>query len=170
MNSTAPLQGPDLLTSLHELSAFDCGKPALNTYLLRFALVNQLSGTARTYVVHRDNNVAGYYSLAAAAVEPATAPARVGKGLARHPIPLTLLARLAIDQSEQGGGLGAALLKDAFKKFLLAQEIVASRALLVHAKDDAAAKFYLRFGFEASRLDKRHLYVLTKDIKKTLRV
>jgi len=164
----APLQGPELLTSSHELAAFDCGKPALNTYLVRFALVNQLSGTARTYVAHRGKSVAGYYSLAAAAVEPASAPARVGKGLARHPIPLTLLARLAVDKSEQGRGLGSALLKDAFKKFLLAQEIVASRAMLVHGKDDEAAKFYVRYGFEASHIDRYHLYMLSKDIKKTL--
>ena len=168
MSSTAPFQGPELLTSSHELAAFDCGKPALNTYLVRFALMNQLSGTARTYVAQRAHRIVGYYSLAAAAVEPASAPTRVGKGLARYPIPLTLLARLAVDKAEQGNGLGSALLKDAFKNFLLAQEIVASRALLVHAKDDEAAKFYARYGFEASHLDKYHLYMLTKDIKKTL--
>lgn len=165
---SAPLQGPELLTSTHDLSAFDCGKPPLNTFLQRFALVNQLSATARTYVVHRDNQVVGYYSLAAAAMEPAVTTSRVSKGLARHPIPLTLLARLAVDRTEKGRGLGPALLKDAFKKFLTAQEIVASRALLVHAKDDEAAKFYARYGFEASPIDKYHLYVLTKDIKKTL--
>jgi GNAT superfamily N-acetyltransferase len=112
----------------------------------------------------------GFYSLAAAAVEAASAPSRVGKGLAKHPIPLTLLARLAVDKAEQGSGLGSALLKDAFKKFLLAQEIVASRALLVHAKDEEAARFYRRYGFEASYIDKYHLYMLTKDIKKTLKL
>jgi predicted N-acetyltransferase YhbS len=92
----------------------------------------------------------------------------VGKGLARHPIPLALLARLAVDQSEQGNGLGSALLKDAFKKLLIAQEIVASRAILVHAKDDEAAKSYARYGFEASYIDRYHLYMLTKEFKKTL--
>jgi len=168
VSSPAPLQGPELLTSTHDLAAFACGKAPLNTFLQRFALVNQLSATARTYVVHRDNRVVGYYSLAAAAVDPASAPARIARGLARFPIPLTLLARLAVDRAEQGRGLGPALLKDAFKKFLAAQEIVASRALLVHAKDDEAAKFYARFGFEASHIDRHHLYMLTKDIKRTL--
>ena len=167
---SAPLQGPELLTSTHVHTAFDCGKAPLNTFLQRFALINQLSATARTYVVHRDNQIVGYYSLAAAAAEPAATTSRVIKGLARYPIPLTLLARLAVDRTEQGRGLGPAMLKDAFKKFLAAQEIVASRALLVHAKDDEAAKFYAHYGFEASPIDKYHLYLLTKDIKKTLAV
>lgn len=170
MTSTAPLRGPEPLTGSHELGAFHCGKPALDAYLVRFALVNQQNGTARTYIAHRGMRVVGYYSLAAAAIEPAGAPARVSKGLARHPIPLTLLARLAVDKAEQGSGLGSALLKDAFKKFLLAQEIVASRALLVHAKDREAAKFYARYGFEASHVDEYHRYMLTKDIRKTLGV
>jgi GNAT superfamily N-acetyltransferase len=168
--SSGPLQGPDPLTSAHDLTSFDCGKAALNSFLRRFALVNQFSGTSRTYVVHRDNRVLGYYSLAAAAVDPAGAPSRVGRGLARFPIPLTLLARLAIDRAEQGRGIGSALLKDAFKKFLMAQEIVVSRALLVHAKDDEAGRFYAHYGFEPSPIDRHHLFVLTKDIKKTLRL
>lgn len=168
MSAPAPLQGPEPLNSTHDLSAFDCGKAPLNTFLLRSALVNQLNATARTYVVHRENRVVGYYSLSAAAVEPTSAPSRVGKGLPRLPIPLTLLARLAVDRAEQGKGLGPALLKDACKKFLAAQEIVASRALLVHAKDEEAAKFYTHYGFEPSHIDKHHLYLLTKDIKKTL--
>jgi GNAT superfamily N-acetyltransferase len=165
---SAPLLGPELLTSTHVLAAFDCGKALLNTFLQRFALVNQLSATSRTYVAHRNNQVVGYYSLAAAAAEPAATTSRVSKGLARHPIPLTLLARLAVDRTEQGRGLGPALLKDAFKNFLIAQEIVASRALLVHAKDDQAARFYAHYGFEASPIDRYHLYMLMKDIKRTL--
>ena len=80
-----------------------------------------------------------------------------------------MLARLAVDRSEAGRGLGKALLKDAFVRFLGAQEIVASRVLLVHAIDEDARQFYERFGFEASSVDQYHLYLLTKDIKKTLR-
>jgi GNAT superfamily N-acetyltransferase len=168
VSALVPPTGPEPLSSTHDLATFDCGKAPLNTFLLRFALLNQFNATARTYVVHRENRVVGYYSLAAAAVELVSAPPRVGKGLPRLPIPLTLLARLAVDLTEQGNGLGPALLKDAFKKFLAAQEIVASRALLVHAKDDEAAKFYLHCGFEPSHIDKHHLYLLTKNIKKTL--
>jgi GNAT superfamily N-acetyltransferase len=170
MSQPAPLQGPQPLASSHDTTAFDCGKVSLNTFLQRFALVNQLSSTARTYVALRNSTVVGYYSLAAAAVEPAATTARVSKGLAKYPIPLTLLARLAVDQAEQGRGLGPALLKDAFKRFLLAQEIVASCALLVHAKDEEAARFYAHYGFEPSKVDRHHLYMLTKDIKKSLGV
>lgn len=168
MSSPAPLQGPELLDQTHDLSSFDCGKALLNTFLKRFALINQLSASARTYVIHRGSKVLGYHSLAAAAVEPAAAPIRVSKGLGQYPTPLALLARLAIDHAEQGRGLGPALLKDALRRFLMAQEIVASRALLVHAKDDAAAKFYAHYGFQPSPIDPQHLYLLTKDIRKTL--
>jgi GNAT superfamily N-acetyltransferase len=168
MTSPAPLQGPELPTSTHDLASYDCGKPLLNTFLRRFALGNQLSAAARTYVVHRAGKVVGYYSLAAAAVDPAAAPSRISKGPGQYPILLTLLARLAVEHAEQGRGLGPALLKDALRRFLLAQEIVASRALLVHAKDDEAAKFYAHYGFEPSPIDRHHLYLLTKDIKKTL--
>ena len=83
-------------------------------------------------------------------------------------VPATLLARLAVDRSEAGQGFGQALLKDAFARFLRAQEIVASRVLLVHAIDDDARHFYEHFGFEASAVDKYHLYLPTKDIKKTV--
>lgn len=85
-------------------------------------------------------------------------------------VPATLLARLAVDRSEAGRGLGKALLKDAFVRFLRAQEIVASRVLLVHAIDEDARQFYARFGFEVSSMHKYHLYLLAKDIKKTLRL
>jgi len=87
MSNPAPLQGPELLNQTHDLSSFDCGKALLNTFLKRFALINQLSASARTYVIHRGSKVLGYYSLAAAAVEPAAAPIRVSKGLGQYPIP-----------------------------------------------------------------------------------
>jgi hypothetical protein len=95
------------LDASHEVDAFDCGKEPLDRFLQRHALVNQKAGSAQTYVVcRREQRVAGYYSLAVGAVEHADAPGRVGKGLARHPIPVMLLARLAIDRAEQGKGLG----------------------------------------------------------------
>ena len=165
---TAPLLGPEPLASHQDTSAFDCGTPALNTYLARYALVNQASGAARTYVALRTARVVGYYSLAAASAEPGRIPARVAKGLARHAIPLTLLARLAVDRTEQGAGLGKALLKDAIKRHLQAQMIIGSRALVAHAKDQRAAAFYARYGFQPSPTDPLHLYLLTKDMRKTL--
>lgn len=164
-----PLQGPELLTEAHDVSGFDCGNEALNHFLHRHALQNQRNQSARTYVALRgETQVIGYYSLAAASAEYETVPVRIAKGLAQHPIPLTLLARLAVDQAEQGCGIGAGLLKDALKRFIQAQSIITARALVVHAKDDQAVEFYRHFGFTPSSLDPYHLYLMTKDIHECL--
>ncbi len=164
-----PLRGPELLTEAHDVSEFDCGNEALNRFLHRHALQNQRNQSARTYVALRgETQVIGYYSLAAASAEYKNVPARIAKGLAQHPIPLTLLARLAVDQAEQGTGIGAGLLKDAMKRFLRAQSIIAARALVVHAKDEQAVEFYRHFGFTPSLLDTYHLYLMTKDIHECL--
>lgn len=162
------LTGPVPLAPEHDVSGFDCGNDALNEFLKRFALANARSGSSRTYVGLRDRRVMGYCSLAAASVESEELPARATQGLARHAVPMILLARLAVDRSEQGQGMGKGLLKDALRRYLAAQEIVGSRGLLVHAKDAAARDFYLRHGFMASPTDDLHLGLLTKDIRKTL--
>jgi len=156
------------LTSVHDVSAFSCGKPSLDDWLRRFALTNQQSDSARTYVLHRANRVLGYYSLAAGSVRPEEVPARVAKGLARHPISVILLARLAVDRSLQGKGIGQKLLADALQRCVGAAEIIAARAVLVHAIDEQAISFYRKFGFEASPLDPRHLMLLMKDLRVTL--
>lgn len=157
------------LDASHEVDAFDCGKEPLDRFLQRHALVNQKAGSAQTYVVCRgEQRVAGYYSLAVGAVEHADAPGRVGKGLARHPIPVMLLARLAIDRAEQGKGLGKALLKDALLRTAQAAEIAGIRALLVHAKDDEARAWYEQFDFEPSPTDPYHLFLLMKDLRALL--
>lgn len=164
-----PLSGPQPLGEAYETALFDCGKAPLNEFLQKHALLAQRANTARSYVALRGIRVLGYYSLTSASIEAGSAAARITKGTGRYPVvSATLLARLAVDRSEAGRGLGKALLKDAFMRFLSAQEIVASRVLLVHAIDDDARQFYERFGFEASSVDKYHLYLLTKDIKKTL--
>jgi Acetyltransferases len=157
------------LDASHEVDAFDCGKETLDRFLQRHALVNQKAGSAQTYVVCRgEQRVAGYYSLTVGAVEHADAPGRVGKGLARHPIPVMLLARLAIDRAEQGKGLGKALLKDALLRTAQAAEIAGIRALLVHAKDDEARAWYEQFDFEPSPTDPYHLFLLMKDLRALL--
>ena len=157
------------LDASHEVDAFDCGKEPLDRFLQRHALVNQKAGSAQTYVVCRgEQRVAGYYSLAVGAVEHADAPGRVSKGLARHPIPVMLLARLAIDRSEQGKGLGKALLKDALLRTAQAADIAGIRALLVHAKDDEARAWYEQFDFEPSPTDPYHLFLLMKDLRALL--
>lgn len=157
------------LDASHDVDAFDCGKEPLDRFLQRHALVNQKAGSAQTYVVCREEQrVVGYYSLAVGAVEHADAPSRVGKGLARHPIPVMLLARLAIDRAEQGKGLGKALLKDALLRTGQAADIAGIRALLVHAKDDEARAWYEQFDFEPSPTDPYHLFLLMKDLRALL--
>src|SRR5213080_3135082 len=106
-----PLNSPVPLEAGHELSVFDCELPALNDYLKRFALQNQRSQSARTYVATRGERVVGYYTLAAGSARREETPARVVKGQAAHPVPVILLARLAVDDIEKGQGLGAGLLK-----------------------------------------------------------
>lgn len=166
---------PELLAGTLPLAAefavaeFSCGRPTLDEYLIRHALNAQRANTARTFVALRGARVVGYYSLVAASVEPEQATARVVQGTGRYPIPLTLLARLAVDRSEQGAGLGKALLKDAMKRFLLAHQQVASRALLVHAADSVARDFYAAFGFEAAAFNPLYLYLLPKDMARALR-
>jgi GNAT superfamily N-acetyltransferase len=123
---------------VRKLSAADCGQPALNQFLQRYALVNQKANSAQTYVCCQADVVVGFYSLAAGSVDPESAPPRVMKGLARHPVPVLILARLAVDQNHQGKGLGKALLKDALLRTAQAADIAGIRCLLVHAKDEAA--------------------------------
>jgi GNAT superfamily N-acetyltransferase len=152
----------------YELKTFNCGVPALDNYLRQFALTNHHNGAARTYVALRGNRVAGYFTLAVGSIEHAEAPSRVTQGLARHPIPVLLLARLATDKTEQGSGLGRALLKQAMLKAVQAADIAGIRAILVHAKDETAKAFYQRFNFEPSPTNDLHLCLLMKDIRKTL--
>jgi predicted N-acetyltransferase YhbS len=159
------LNSPLPLEATHDWSAFDCGVPALNTYLKKFALQNQRSQSARTYVATRGKVVVGYYSLAAASARREETPARVAKGQAAHPVPVILLARLAVDNSEKAKGLGRGLLRDALVRATQAADIVGCRAVMVHAKDDAAAAFYERFGFVKSPVDPLRLFLLMKDIK-----
>jgi GNAT superfamily N-acetyltransferase len=147
------------------MQEFECGTEELNRFLERFALINQRAGSVLTYVAHQSNLVVGYYSLAVGSVAYAEAPARVAKGLARHPVPVMLLARLAVDRRWHGQGLGGGLLKDALRRTLQAADIAGIRALLVHAKDEAARAFYERFDFEPSPTDPFHLFVVLKDIR-----
>jgi GNAT superfamily N-acetyltransferase len=163
-------RGPELLDGEHELALFDCGVAALNIYLQRYALQNNLAGAARTYVATLEDGktVVGYYSLAAGAVERGAAPERVAKGLARHPVPVVLLARLAVHRDYQNQRLGQGLLKDALVRSLAGAQAIGIRAVLVHAKDEAAARFYAKFGFQPSPTDPNHLFLLIKDIKKSL--
>lgn len=148
----------------HVLDSFDCGKEDLNHFLKRRAGSNQQAHSTQTYVLAKEFTVFGYYSLAAGSVSHDKATERVKKGLARHPIPVILLARLAVDVSLQGKGVGAALLKDALLRTAQAADTIGARALLVHAKDDSAKAFYQHFTFEPSPSDPYHLLLIMKDL------
>jgi GNAT superfamily N-acetyltransferase len=168
MDREVPLKQPVALDASHDCSAFDCGAPALNDYLRKYAIQNQQGHSARTYVATRGERVVGYYTLAAGSARREETTARVAKGLSRHPVPVVLLARLAVDRTEQGKGLGAGLLKDALLRAAQAADVIGCRAVLVHAKDDAAKKFHQKFGFEPSPVDELHLYLPMKDVKASL--
>jgi len=164
-SASEPLSPIDKLLSTHEVDSFDCGKEPLNGFLKRFALVNQRNGSSLTYVACRGQCVVGYYSLAVGSVMYEAAPGRITKGLARHPVPVMLLTRLAVDFTEQGTGIGTGLLKDALLRTVQAADIAGIRALLVHAKDEAARAWYLKYDFESSPTDPLHLFLLLKDIR-----
>ena len=152
----------------HAVENFDCGQDALNRFLIRFALPSQQANASQTYVGLADAVVVGFYTLVVSEVAYADAPERLTKGLARHPVPLILLARLAVGAAWQGKGLGAGLLKDAMRRTAQAAEIVGIRALAAHAKDDDARAFYEHFGFLASPTDPLHLFILIKDLRRVV--
>jgi GNAT superfamily N-acetyltransferase len=165
-----PLSAVELLTSSHDLTRFDCGKHAsLNEWLKRFARMNQVSGDTRTYVVHRESRVVGYYSLAPGSISRKEATARASKS-APGPIPVVLLARLAVYKSEQGQGIGSALLKDSLQRAYAGAEIIGGRAVLVHAIDAEAITFYRKYVFESCPGMEWHLMLLMKDLRASLGV
>lgn len=166
MAESGSIRSPAPLTHEHNCDEFDCGSDPLNQYLRRFAWVDQRAGAARTYVAIQAGRVAAYYTLAYGSVEHRLACQRVRKGLAQHPIPVMVLARLAVDRTYQKQGLGKGLLKDALLRTMQAAEIAGLRAVLVHAKDEDARRFHERFGFEPSPLDRFHLMLLLKDLRR----
>jgi len=166
--SEAPYSAPVLLTEEHVCDGFDCGHSLLNDWLRRYALQNQRANAAKTFVVCQGHLVIGYYSLAVGAVDHGTATARVRKGLARHPIPVMVLTRLAVDLHHQGEKMGRCLLRDAILRTLRAADIAGIRAIFVEAKDERVRVFYERFGFEQSPIHSLQLMLLIKDCQKTI--
>ena len=149
----------------HQTENFDCGNKALNHYLIRFARQNQRADSSQTYLALIGERVVGYYTLTVGEVRYGDAPERLAKGLPRYPIPVIILARLAVDRDFQGQRLGQGLLLDTMRRTLQAAKVAGIRAILVHAKDDLAREFYEHFGFEAFSPDSLTLYRLLKDIR-----
>lgn len=136
------LSPPVPLTAAHDLSGFDCGDPALNDWLLHRAMKNE-SRFSRTYVVCEDNRVVAYFCVSAGAIERGASPGKMRRN-APETIPVSVIGRLAVHRSHAGKGLGADLLSDALRRIAVASQSIGIGAVLVHAKDDAARRFYMR--------------------------
>lgn len=149
----------------HNVKQFTCGQVELDRFLIRHALQAQQSNSSQTYVALSGDEVVGFYTIVAGEVQHAQAPERVVKGMARYPIPLLVLARLAVNISAQGRGIGSGLLLDALGRTLQVADMIGVRALAVHAKDQRAVAFYRHFGFTPSPSDARHLFMIIKDIR-----
>jgi GNAT superfamily N-acetyltransferase len=157
--------GPELLTEEHDRSSFSCGKPPLNQYLKKYALVNQKNEISRTYVTTKDRRVIGFYSLAFGSISHDEATQQIKDELPQYPIPIILLARLAVDLKEKGKGLGKGLLRDAMLRTIQAADIGGLRAMLTHAKDEEAKRFYQYYGFQESPTHPLHLMLSIKEIR-----
>jgi predicted N-acetyltransferase YhbS len=162
------LRSPETLGAQHHLDGFDCGKQALNEWLVRHARQAQNSGSAKTFVVADDDRAVGYFSLTVGQIDTFDAPERVRKGMGQYPLPVVILARLAVSLHDQGRGIGFGLLQDAIRRTFLIAEQAGIRAMLTHPIDDEAAKFYIRFGFIKSPLREQQLLLLLKDAHRWL--
>ena len=154
----------------HSVEGFDCGHEALNRFLVRFAWENQQAQASQTYLGLNDDAVIGFYTLVVGEVAFDDAPERLIKGLARYPVPIMLLARLAVHKDWQGKKVGAGLLKDAMLRTMQAADIAGIRAFAVHAKDESARTFYQHFDFLPSPTDPLHLFLLIKDLKRVVSI
>lgn len=141
---------PEPLAAAHRLDDFDCGEAVLDEWLKRRALANQASGPSRTFVVSDEGGcVYGYYAMAAGAVSHQLATGGVRRNMP-DPLPVMVLARLAVDRKAQGLHLGAALLQDAVNRAVAVSQNAGVRALLVHALHEKARQFYEHYGFQSS--------------------
>lgn len=162
------LEAPEPLTAAHRLDSFDCGVLSLDDWLRRRALQNQASGASRTFVVEDAGRVVAYYALASSAVALAAAPGRFRRNMP-DPIPVVVLARLAVARTHQGGGLGRALFQDCARRVIHAAEAIGLRGLLVHAISEEAKAFYLGLGLDPSPIEPMTLMTTVADLRAALR-
>lgn len=157
---------PEPIKPTRDVETFDCGHPTLNDWLRKRAVGSEISGASRTYVVCYENRVVGYYCLASGSVIRSSAPGKIKRNMP-DPIPVMVLGRLAVDLNHQGRGIGKGLVKDAVLRTLQASEIAGIRAILVHALDEKAKKFYVEWcGFTASPVHPLTLMVLLADVNR----
>ncbi len=156
------ITAPEPITASHLIEAFACGIPALDDWLKRRALKNEVSGASRTFVVCHDGQVVGYYALATGSVEHRDAPGKLRRNMP-DPIPMIVLGRLAVDQQWQSAGIGRGLLKDAVLRSVSVSQHAGVKALLVHVLSEDAKTFYMRNGFLESPLDPMTLIISLQD-------
>ncbi|MGQ0745099.1 MAG: GNAT family N-acetyltransferase [Acidimicrobiales bacterium] len=168
MRRDPPIVQIERLDVHHDLRAFDSGNAELDAWLRRHALAAQRMDSARTFVAIQNSRVLGYFSLTMGSVLRKEAPAKLVRGLPGYPIGMVLVARLAVDRSEQRRGIGALLLSQALRKAVTAGQTAAARFVVVDAIDDEATSFYERFGFVAAPDHQRRLYRRIKDIRASI--
>ena len=161
------LKAPSPIESSHDVSVFSCGHSSLDDWLRRRALANQKSGASRTFVVCDETRVVAYYALAAGALACAEATGKFRRNMP-DPIPVAILARLAIDVGFQKQGLGRALFRDASLRILGAADAIGIRGILVHAISEEAANFYRAIGVESSPASPQTLMMTLVDLQSAL--
>lgn len=157
------ITAPEILNSEHLIRDFSCGMTSLDDWLKKRALTNQVSGATRTFVICIDNRVVGFYALASSSISIKSALGKFKRNMP-NPIPVVILARLAIDTSMQGQGLGRALFRDAALRVVQASETIGIRGIIVHAISEDAKRFYLALGFQESPLEPMLLMITIKDL------
>ena len=156
---------PEKLNKKHNIKQFDCGNEQLNVYLKKYALQNQKKNISNTFVAQNGDKVIGYYTLTFGSVLKEDLPEKTSKNLPSYPVPVIILARLAVDKTERGNGLGRGLLKNAVLRTLQASEIAGLKAIMVKAKDEEAKAFYEKFDFQVSPIDDLTLYLPIEFLK-----
>jgi GNAT superfamily N-acetyltransferase len=164
MGEVSGLSAPEPLADHHDFGDFDSGEISLDNWLKRRARANQVSGASRTYVVCENNRVVGYYALASGVVAVDSAPGRFRRNMP-DPIPVAILARLAVHRDWQGRGIGRALFRDAARRVSQAADVIGIRGIVVHAISEEAKKFYVALGFDPSPSESMTLMVTLSDIR-----
>ena len=167
MGQVEGLAPPELLDSHHNIGEFHSGDDSLDNWLRRRALANQLSGASRTYVACEGRLVIGYYALASGAVMVESAPGRFRRNMP-NPVPVAVLARLAVDHNWQGKGIGRGLFRDAARRVAHAGDAIGIRGIVVHAISEEAKQFYLALGFDPSPSEPMTLMVTLSDVRAAL--
>lgn len=161
------LAAPEPLGAHHDTTAFSCGLESLDLWLKRRALKNQATGASRTFVVCEGTRVVAYYALASSAVAAESATGRLRRNMP-DPVPVVVLARLAVDNSLQGIGMGRALVRDACLRVITAADAIGIRGVVVHALSESAKAFYEQVGFDSSPLDAMTLMATITDLREGL--